>query len=105
MGSSLRRGFGLSTFQKNRGFLDWPTDVADAADLLGIDRFAVLAVSAAKYGGRKHGKSVSVRFECMVGPTRSVEASRTVGWCLAGRPEPISGFDLGDLTSACPNVC
>jgi pimeloyl-ACP methyl ester carboxylesterase len=41
-----RPGFGASTDQPGRGMLDWPDDVAEAADLLGIDRFAVLGVSA-----------------------------------------------------------
>jgi len=41
-----RPGFGASTYQPRRGMLDWPDDVAEAADLLGIDRFAVLGVSA-----------------------------------------------------------
>ncbi len=41
-----RPGFGSSTFQPDRDLLDWPSDVAEVADLLGIDRFAVLGVSA-----------------------------------------------------------
>jgi len=40
-----RPGFGSSTFQAGRTFLDWPRDVAEAADLLGVGRFAVLGVS------------------------------------------------------------
>ena len=40
-----RPGYGLSTFQRARTFLDWPQDVADAADRLGIGGFAVLGVS------------------------------------------------------------
>jgi pimeloyl-ACP methyl ester carboxylesterase len=40
-----RPGYGLSSFQSKRGFLDWPRDVAEAADQLGIDRFSVLGVS------------------------------------------------------------
>ena len=38
-------GFGSSTFQPGRRTLDWATDVDEAADLLGLDRFAVLGVS------------------------------------------------------------
>ena len=41
-----RPGFGTSTAKPHRTLLDWPTDVAEAAGLLGIDRFAVLGVSA-----------------------------------------------------------
>jgi len=40
-----RPGYGPSTFQEDRGFLDWPLDVAEAADKLGIGQFAVLGVS------------------------------------------------------------
>lgn len=40
-----RPGFGLSTFQAGRSFLDWPGDVAAAADALGIGTFAVVGAS------------------------------------------------------------
>ncbi|MGA9596777.1 MAG: alpha/beta hydrolase [Acidimicrobiia bacterium] len=40
-----RPGYGSSTFQPHRTILDWPADVSEAADQLGIDRFAVLGVS------------------------------------------------------------
>ena len=36
-----RPGFGESTFQPGRCFLDWPADIAQLAQYLGIDRFAV----------------------------------------------------------------
>lgn len=36
-----RPGVGLSDFQPGRELLDWPDDVAELADALGIDRFAV----------------------------------------------------------------
>ena len=40
-----RPGYGPSTFQPDYSFLDWPVDVSAAADLLGIDRFAVVGAS------------------------------------------------------------
>ena len=40
-----RPGYGRSAFLPGRGFLDWPTDMAEAADRLGIDRFSVLGAS------------------------------------------------------------
>ena len=40
-----RPGYGLSDFQPRRTILDWPRDVAEAADLLGLQRFAVLGAS------------------------------------------------------------
>jgi pimeloyl-ACP methyl ester carboxylesterase len=40
-----RPGYGGSDFQPDRKLLDWPDDVAELADSLGIDRFSVLGVS------------------------------------------------------------
>ncbi|MBN1978013.1 MAG: alpha/beta hydrolase [Anaerolineae bacterium] len=41
-----RPGFGLSDFQPRRTLLDWPDDVAAAADALKLWRFAVAGISA-----------------------------------------------------------
>ena len=40
-----RPGYGLSDFRRGRKILDWPNDVTELADALGIDRFAVLGIS------------------------------------------------------------
>ena len=40
-----RPGFGLSDFKKGRQLLDWPNDVTELANNLGIDRFAVMGLS------------------------------------------------------------
>lgn len=40
-----RPGFGLSTFRPSHRFVDWPGDVAEATDILGIERFALLGAS------------------------------------------------------------
>jgi pimeloyl-ACP methyl ester carboxylesterase len=40
-----RPGIGLSTFQPGRRIGDWPTDVAEFADALGLDRFGVIGWS------------------------------------------------------------
>jgi len=40
-----RPGYGLSDFRPGRVITDWPDDVAEAADLLGLDRFSVAGVS------------------------------------------------------------
>jgi pimeloyl-ACP methyl ester carboxylesterase len=45
-----RPGYGLSTFQRGRRLLDWPDDLAQLADALCIDRFAVVGLS----GGGPH---------------------------------------------------
>jgi pimeloyl-ACP methyl ester carboxylesterase len=41
-----RPGIGRSTLQPGRRLLDWPADVAQLADALGLDRFAVMGWSA-----------------------------------------------------------
>lgn len=40
-----RPGYGLSDFQPGRALRDWPDDVAEAADLLGLARFSVAGAS------------------------------------------------------------
>jgi pimeloyl-ACP methyl ester carboxylesterase len=40
-----RPGFGLSDFQPKRALLDWPDDVAQLADHLGLARFSIIAGS------------------------------------------------------------
>ena len=50
-----RPGYGRSTFQPNRTFLDWPDDVAQLADALRIDQFAVAGHS----GGGPHAAAVA----------------------------------------------
>lgn len=41
-----RPGFGLSTFKKGYRIVDWPRDVVDFADGLGLDKFAVAGISS-----------------------------------------------------------
>lgn len=45
-----RPGYGLSTYQPARRLTDWPQDVAELADHLGVDRFSVMGIS----GGGPH---------------------------------------------------
>jgi pimeloyl-ACP methyl ester carboxylesterase len=45
-----RPGYGSSDFQPGRALLDWPADVAELGDALGIERFAVFGMS----GGGPH---------------------------------------------------
>jgi pimeloyl-ACP methyl ester carboxylesterase len=45
-----RPGYGFSTFQPARRLVEWPSDVEQLADHLGIDRFSVMGVS----GGGPH---------------------------------------------------
>lgn len=41
-----RPGFGLSDPKPGRTILDWPDDLAQLADALGLDRFPVIGLSA-----------------------------------------------------------
>ena len=50
-----RPGYGRSSFQPNRTFLDWPDDVAQLADTLSISQFAVAGHS----GGGPHAAAVT----------------------------------------------
>ncbi|MEM7112536.1 MAG: alpha/beta hydrolase [Chloroflexota bacterium] len=40
-----RPGYGLSDFQPDRTLLDWPDDISELADQLGIDQFYVMGLS------------------------------------------------------------
>ncbi len=40
-----RPGIGLSDYQENRQLLDWPNDVVELADYLGINNFSLMGVS------------------------------------------------------------
>ncbi len=48
-----RPGYGDSDFKRDRRLADWPADVADLADALGIARFAVVGLS----GGGPHAQA------------------------------------------------
>jgi pimeloyl-ACP methyl ester carboxylesterase len=50
-----RPGYGLSDLQEDRTYLDWPDDVSELADHLGIERFAVLGWSS----GGPHAAAVA----------------------------------------------
>jgi pimeloyl-ACP methyl ester carboxylesterase len=41
-----RPGFGLSTFKKGYRIVDWPRDVIEFADLIGIQKFACMGISS-----------------------------------------------------------
>jgi len=52
-----RPGYGLSSFQPGRRLVDWPADVAQLADHLGLKRFSVFGVS----GGGPHSAVCAAR--------------------------------------------
>jgi pimeloyl-ACP methyl ester carboxylesterase len=61
-----RPGCGLSDFQPGRAITDWPADVVEAADALGIDRFSVAGAS----GGGPYALACAWRL-----PSRVVRAA------------------------------
>ena len=52
-----RPGYGLSDFQPGRTLLDWPDDVVQLADALGIHRFSVVGIS----GGGPHAAACAFK--------------------------------------------
>lgn len=78
-----RPGFGLSDFQPGRQFLDWPDDVAQLADSLGVDRFAVFGLS----GGSPHVAAV-----CYKLPERVTRAAIISGVAPPEMPDRFKGM-------------
>lgn len=68
-----RPGYGLSDFHPSQRLLDWPSDVRDLADALGLDRFAVVGLSgggpyAAACGYALPDRVTAVGLVCAAGP-------------------------------------
>jgi pimeloyl-ACP methyl ester carboxylesterase len=82
-----RPGYGLSDFQQDRTYLDWPDDVSELADHLGIERFAVLGWSS----GGPHAAAVA----------HEIPQRITVAAIVAGEgPYASADFPQSVLTSA-----
>jgi pimeloyl-ACP methyl ester carboxylesterase len=80
-----RPGCGLSDFQPDRRIGDWPGDVVELADALGIDRFAVVGVSGggpyALACARKIPRRLTaVGVVCALGPVLDSRAQRGMLW-------------------------
>lgn len=85
-----RPGMGLSDFKRGRELLEWPDDVAELADHLGLDRFAVLAIS----GGGPYGEVCAFKIPerltrtaivCGMGPREAPGATEGGAWTLPGK--------------------
>ena len=63
-----RPGYAFSCIQPERQLTDWPRDVAELADHLGIDRFGVVGVS----GGGAYGAACASRLKARVSATALV---------------------------------
>ena len=80
-----RPGYGLSDLQPDRTLLDWPDDVEQLADALGLDRFAVYGMS----GGGPHAAACGYAL---------AERVSTVG--LVSSPGPV--WDRRELRYSLP---
>jgi pimeloyl-ACP methyl ester carboxylesterase len=86
-----RPGMGLSDFKPGREILDWPDDVTELADMLQMDKFAVLAVS----GGGPYGNACAFKIPerltetaivCGMGPSEAPGAKEGAAWFFPGKP-------------------
>ncbi len=91
-----RPGYGLSSVKPARTFIDWPDDVAELADALGVDRFSILGVSgggpyAAACACKIPDRLDAVGIICGMGPADVPGMLRNMPWMyrqglrLAGR--------------------
>ena len=78
-----RPGYGLSSFQRGRRLLDWPDDVAQLADALGIRQFAVLGVS----GGGPHAAACAYKI-----PQRLTRVALVSSVCQIDVPGVFAGM-------------
>ncbi len=78
-----RPGFGRSDFQKRREIDDWPDDVKEAAEQLGIQRFSVLGVS----GGGPYVAACGAKI-----PELLTRAAIVSGWGPVDKPAARAGL-------------
>lgn len=94
-----RPGTGLSDAKRGRRMLDWPGDVVELADALGIDRFAVLGISgggpyAAACAFKIPERLTATGIVCGMGPADAPGAKDGVSWTLPGLPSIVRRFML-----------
>ena len=80
-----RPGFGLSDFKAGRTLGDWPDDVVELADALGLKRFAVVGVSgggpyAAACAALIPQRLSAAGIVCGLGPLGTEERTRGILW-------------------------
>ena len=85
-----RPGTGLSDFKRGRTILDWPDDVVELADILRIDRFAVLGVSgggpyAAACAFKIPQRLTTAAIVCGMGPHDAPGAADGTAMLLPGK--------------------
>lgn len=83
-----RPGLGLSDFQPDRRFMDFPKDILEVADYLKIDRFSVLAYS----GGGAYGEACALSI-----PDRLVRVGVVSGTAPFNLPGLTDGIPADNL--------
>jgi pimeloyl-ACP methyl ester carboxylesterase len=78
-----RPGFGLSDFQPGRRLMDWPADIAELANALGLGRFALLGHS----GGGPHALACAQAL-----PDRLTKVGIACGFAPMDRPGALEGM-------------
>ncbi len=81
--STDRPGHGISTPQPARKLLDWPDDVSNLADYLGIEKFFVLGWSA----GGPHALACAYKL-----PDRVISGALVSSLAPPDRPKPFQGY-------------
>lgn len=76
-----RPGYGRSDFKKGRRITDWPDDVADLAEALGIERFGVVGLS----GGGPHAQACAAAMPQRVTTTVIVSGAGSPEAAVDGR--------------------
>lgn len=85
-----RPGTGFSDFKPDREILDWPDDVIELADVLQLDRFAVLGIS----GGGPYAAACAFKLlrhltataiVCGMGPSEAPGTKEGMSWIYAGK--------------------
>jgi len=85
-----RPGIGVSDFRPGYRLIDWPSDVVQAADQLGLERFAVLG----------HSAGVPFALACAaITPGRLTRCGVVSGAAPADRPEVRAGMSAGNRLS------
>jgi len=89
-----RPGMGLSDFKHGREILDWPDDIVELADVLRLDRFAVVGISgggpyAATCAYKIPERLTTTAIVSGMGPLEAPHMKDGTSWTIPGKPSVI----------------